>query len=551
MCKGDETTVPGGVSVSLLLEKGTLEQYLIDRPDSVRRIKAEMMETKMLNGPGGHAAIGGEDQSSTEVGEDGLKMSTSMTGNAVQSSGGVPALSLLEQGPVALEQYLVEHPQSSRRVQGEMMGVSLLSGGHKVKSERIPAMQLLERGEMSSYIDDNPQSSRRIQDEMKGVSLLAPGKKMCGGVPAKLLLDQGDLSRYMDSNPQSSRRIQGELSNVSLLGRGKRAVRTPLSSVEEQEEYIQNAENSTGNSDDKRGIPAQLLLQQGELQKYTEENPTSARRIEEEMMSVSLLAGDQDVQGGIATPEQTKMPTQLLLQQGDMGRYLEDNPMSARRIQSDMQEISLLSGQPKPCVKLLLEQGKLESYMNDHPLSVRRIQDEMNDVSLFQAPYSETIPPNKPTVALLLDDGNLKTYLDDNPQSSRRIQGEMRPVPLLSGGQERPRPAAKLLLDQGDLAKYMDSNPQSTRRIQGELSNVSLLANGKEKPVKPTAKLLLKDGDIERYMTDHPMSSRRIVNEMQHISLLGGPAARDEEEEDGDELPDELGDLERDLGIGM
>jgi len=98
-------------------------------------------------------------------------------------TGGVPASLLLEKGNDALGQYLEERPESARRIQNEMSGVSLLRPGQKDNTvsspSGVPASLLLEKGNdaLGQYLEERPESARRIQNEMSGVSLLRPGQK--------------------------------------------------------------------------------------------------------------------------------------------------------------------------------------------------------------------------------------------------------------------------------------------------------------------------------------------------------------------------------------
>ena len=73
---------------------------------------------------------------------------------------------------------------------------------------------------MDGYLQANPMSSRRIQKELQGVSLLSSGKARPGKPSAGKLLRSGELERYLGDHPMSHRRIQGELQGVSLLAGG-------------------------------------------------------------------------------------------------------------------------------------------------------------------------------------------------------------------------------------------------------------------------------------------------------------------------------------------
>ena len=84
---------------------------------------------------------------------------------------------------------------------------------------------------------------------------------------------------------------------------------------------------------------------------------------------------------------------------------------------------------------LLLKRGSLKSHLMMDPESARRIQDEMLDTSLLSPPCS---PP--PGVSVLLEQGGhrcLEAYLDVNPHSARRIQAEMSGRSLLSPASPR------------------------------------------------------------------------------------------------------------------
>merc|ERR1719502_1433179 len=97
-----------------------------------------------------------------------------------------------------------EAPESHRRIQGEMRGLSLLSGGHQRDAEAVPteakpkASTLLQAGELESYLQSHPLSARRIQGEVSNLSLLGQPRRAPQGVKpaAQLLLDRGELERY-------------------------------------------------------------------------------------------------------------------------------------------------------------------------------------------------------------------------------------------------------------------------------------------------------------------------------------------------------------------
>ena len=144
MCKGDNETMTntssegGGVPVKLLLDQGILEQYLKDRPESVRRIETEMQQDAPLRG------------------EQVSPMATSLMSGPTSSSG-VPALTLMEQGSEAFAAYLEERPESTRRVQEELRGCSLLSGGRKKEAE-IAEMEKKE--EKKALTEDEKRQAR-------------------------------------------------------------------------------------------------------------------------------------------------------------------------------------------------------------------------------------------------------------------------------------------------------------------------------------------------------------------------------------------------------
>jgi len=92
-----------------------------------------------------------------------------------------------------------------------------------------PTSAILEQGGakgLEEYIKYNPKSTRRVQDEMRGVSVLGNQAGEVppvfrSGTPTSAILQQGGaqgLEEYMSHNPQSARRIQDEMRGVSLLG---------------------------------------------------------------------------------------------------------------------------------------------------------------------------------------------------------------------------------------------------------------------------------------------------------------------------------------------
>merc|ERR1711871_1732565 len=129
----------------------------------------------------------------------------------------------------------------------------------------------------------------------------------------------------------------------SILGEGDEAAGpAPASAV-----------GSGGTTAVETGIPARLLLERGTLKQYLEDHPQSARRVQEEMMQVSILGGGDEAAGpapasavgsGGTTAVETGIPARLLLERGTLKRYLEDHPQSARRVQEEMMQVSILGG---------------------------------------------------------------------------------------------------------------------------------------------------------------------------------------------------------------
>ena len=85
---------------------------------------------------------------------------------------------------------------------------------------------------------------------------------------------------------------------------------------------------------------ARVLLESGQLEKYLEQHPQSARRIQEEMMDVSMLSSPDE---GASRQNAAKTPARVLLESGQLEKYLEEHPQSARRVQEEMMEVSMLS----------------------------------------------------------------------------------------------------------------------------------------------------------------------------------------------------------------
>lgn len=83
------------------------------------------------------------------------------------------------------------------------------------------------------------------------------------------------------------------------------------------------------------------------------------------MKELSLLAREQD--------RPKKIPTVDLLESGELAQYLEDRPESARRIQEEIKEMSLLS--PKSNAKTLEEQNEeievLKATVSDTETSLK------------------------------------------------------------------------------------------------------------------------------------------------------------------------------------
>jgi len=337
---------------------------------------------------------------------------------------------------------------------------------------------------LSRYLDQNPQSARRVQNEMRGGSLFDRGD--CGRKPS-LRLPLNDimekdgaagLGRYLEENPQSVRRIQDEMRDGSLFS-GKRRSSVPTLKIGRLASDIMEKDGAAG------------------LSSYLEENPQSVRRIQDEMRGGSLFGSPSRGHTTVPTVSIGRLASDILDSEGAAGlsQYLDENPLSARRIQDEMRGGSLFGGKRRSSVpEIQMGRGAndimdtegtagLTRYLEQNPQSARRIQDEMRGGSLFGSVSTVSARPPAMDIMELGGAGALARYLEENPQSARRIQQEMREGSLFGGGRRRSLPEVKIarpvreILEQegaAGLGRYLDENPQSARRIQDEMRGGSL-----------------------------------------------------------------------------
>ena len=112
---------------------------------------------------------------------------------------GVPVIDLLKDGPERLSVYMNDHPESTRRIQQEMKGTSMLAG--RPETAEAGDQQVNTLSSTPEHPDGTEASSADTPD---GTGPSSSG----GGVPAIQLLTKGTLSNYMEDHPESVRRIQ-------------------------------------------------------------------------------------------------------------------------------------------------------------------------------------------------------------------------------------------------------------------------------------------------------------------------------------------------------